>query len=45
MSEPLPYGENNFDKSFELEDFFKTLDVGYFLEIDLRYPDKMKKNT
>ena len=46
MSEPLPYDENNFDKSVKLEDILNTPDdnaIGYFVEVDLTYPDNKKE--
>ena len=48
MSEPLPYDEIKFDKNDKLEDILKTLDdddIGYFIEVDLKYPDKIKEKT
>ena len=48
MSEPLPYDEIKFDKSVKLEDILKTQDdndIGYFGEVDLTYPDKIKEKT
>ena len=46
MSQPLPYDEIKFDKNVKLEDILNTpddSDIGYFIEIDLTYPDNMKK--
>ena len=43
MSESLPYDETNIDKNVELEDSLNTPDdskIGYFVEIDINYPDK-----
>ena len=48
MSEPLPYDEIKFDKSVKLEDFLNTPDdiqIGYFVEVYLTYPDNIKKKT
>ena len=48
MSESLPYGEIKLDKSVELEDILNTphdSDIGYFVEIDLIYPDNPKQKT
>ena len=48
MSEPLPYDEIKFDKNIELEDILNTpddSDVGYFIEVDLKYPDNIKQKT
>ena len=48
MSEPLPYDEIKFDKSVKLEDILNTPDdndIGYFVELDLTYPDNIKKKT
>ena len=47
MSQPLPFDEIKFD-SVELEDILNTpddSDIGYFIEVDLIYPDKIKKRT
>ena len=46
--QPLPYDETKFDKNVKLEDILNTpddSDNGYFIEVDLRYPDKMKEKT
>ena len=46
MSEPLPYDEIKFDNNVELEDILNTpddSDIGYFVEVDLSYPDNIKK--
>ena len=46
--QPLPFVEITFDKNVELEDIIKIpddSDIGYFIEIDLNYPDKMKEKT
>ena len=48
MSEPLPYDEIKFDNNVNLEDILNTPDdsgVGYFVEIDLKYPDSIKYKT
>ena len=48
MSEPLPYDEIKFDKNVELEDILNTpddSDIGYFVEVDLIYPDNIKNKT
>ena len=47
MSEYLPYDEIKFDGNNKLEDILITLDdceIGYFIEVDLTYPDKKRKN-
>ena len=48
MSQPLPYDEIKFDKNVKLEDILKTPDdgdIGYFIEVDLKYPDNIKEKT
>ena len=43
MSEPLPYDEIKFNRDDKLEDILKTPDesgLRYFLEVNLKYPDK-----
>ena len=48
MSQPLPYDEIKFDKNVILEDIMKTPDdsnIGYFIEVDMTYPDNIKKKT
>ena len=48
MSEYLPYDEIKFDKNVKLEDILNTpndSNVGYFVEVDLRYPDNIKKQN
>ena len=49
MSEFQPYDEIKFDNNVELEDKLKnTLDdsnIGYFVEVDIKYPDKTKEKT
>ena len=47
MSEYLPYDEIKFDINVELEDILNTSDDsnnGYFVEVYLKHPDKIKKN-
>ena len=47
-SEPLPYDEINFDNNVDLEDILNTPDdddIGYFFEVDLKYPDNIKEKT
>ena len=48
MSEPLPYDEIKFDNNVRLEDILNTpddSDIGYFVEVDLKYPDIIKEKT
>ena len=48
ISEPLPYYEIKFDRDIKLEDILKTpddSDIGYFIEVDLKYLDNIKKKT
>ena len=48
MSEYQPYDEIKFDKNVENEDTLNTTDdsdFGYFIEVDLKYPDKVKQKT
>ena len=48
MSQSLPYDEIKFDKSVKLEDILNTpddSDIGYFIEVDLKYPDNRKQKT
>ena len=48
MSEPLPNDVIKFDKNIKLEDILITpddSDIGYFVEVDLIYPDNIKKKT
>ena len=45
MSEYLPYDEINFGRNVKVEDILTTSDdsdIGYFIEIDLKYPDNIK---
>ena len=47
MSQPLPYDEIKFDNNVNLEDILNTpddSDIGYIVEVDIKYPDKIKKN-
>ena len=46
MSEPLPYDEIKFDQNVELEDILITpddSDIGYFIEVHLKYSDNIKE--
>ena len=46
MREHLPNDENKFDRNVKIEDILNTpddSDIGYFIEIDLKNPDIMKK--
>ena len=48
MSQYLPYDEIKFDNTVKLEDILNTpddSDVGYFIEVDLKYPDNIKEKT
>ena len=48
VSERLRYDENKFDKNFKLEDIMNTPDgsrIGYFIEVDIKYPDETKLET
>ena len=48
MSEPLPYDEIKFDNNITSEDILNTPDdsnIGYFIEVDLTYPDNIKQKT
>ena len=48
MSQPLPYDEIKFDNDIKLEDILNTpddSDIGYFIEVDLTYPDNIKQKT
>ena len=46
MSQPLPYDEIKFDQNLKLEDILNTQDdneIGYFIEVNLSYPDNKKQ--
>ena len=46
MSQPLPFDELKFDKNVELEEILNTLvdnNIGYFVEVDLKYPDNIRQ--
>ena len=48
MSQSLPYDEIKFKKDICLEKILNTTDdndIGYFLEVDLKYPDNIKEKT
>ena len=48
MSQYLPYDEIKFDNTVKLEDIINTPDdndIGYFVEVDLKYPDNIKQKT
>ena len=48
MSQYLPYDEIKFDNNVTLEDIINTPDdndIGYFIEVDLIYPDNIKQKT
>ena len=48
MSEPLPYDEIKFDNNVKLEDILNTpddCDIGYFIGVDLTYPNNIKEKT
>ena len=48
MSENLPYDAIKFDRNVELEDISNTpddSDIGYFIEIDLKYRNIIKQKT
>ena len=48
MSESLPYDEIKFDQNVKLEDILNTpddSDIGYFIEVQLIYPDNIKQKT
>ena len=48
MSQPLPYDENDIDRNVKVEEFLNTpddSDFGYFVEVDLRYPNNIKGKT
>ena len=48
MSESLPYDEIKLDNNVNLEDILNTRDdsdIGYFVEVDIKYPDNIKQKT
>ena len=48
MSQPLPFDEIKFNQNIELEDILNTpddSDVGFFIEVDLKYPNNIKEKT
>ena len=48
MSQYLPNNEIKFDNTVKLEDILNTpddSDIGYFIEVDLIYPDNIKQKT
>ena len=48
MSQYLPYGDIKFDGDVKLEDILNTSDdseVGYFVEVDLKYPEGIREKT
>ena len=48
MSQPLPFDELKFDDNDKLEDLLNTPDdsnIGYFIEVDLIYPNNIKEKT
>ena len=48
MTQYLPYDEIKFDNTVKLEDILNTpddSDIGYFIELDLTYPNKIKEKT
>ena len=48
MSQYLPYDEKNIVDNYNLEDILNTSNdsgVGYFLEVDLKFPDGIKQKT
>ena len=48
MSQFLPYDEIKFEKDICLEEILNTShdnEIGYFLEVDLKYPDDIKQKT
>ena len=48
MSEPLPYDEIKLDRDIKLEYILNTpddSDIGYFIKVDLIYPDNIKEKT
>ena len=48
MSQMLLYDEIKFGRNIKLEDILNTpdySDIGYFIEVDLNYPDNIKEKT
>ena len=48
MSQPLPYDEIKYDNNIKLEDILNTRDdndMGYLIEVDLKYPNNIKEKT
>ena len=48
MSESLPYDEIKFDNDVKLDDILSTpddSDIGYLIEVDLKYPNNIKEKT
>ena len=48
MSQPLPCDEIKYDNNIKLEDILNTpddSDMGYFIEVDLKYPNNIKEKT
>ena len=48
MSGPIPYDEIKSDNNVKLEDILSTpddSDIGYFIEVDLKYSDNIKEKT
>ena len=48
MSQSLPFDEIKFDQNVKLEDILITpddSDIGYFIEVNLTYPDNIKEKT
>ena len=48
MSQPLPYDEIKYDNNNKLEDILNTpddSDIGYLIEVDLKYSDNIKEKT
>ena len=41
MSEYLPYGEFEWLKNVDVDSINEKSDIGYFLEVDLEYPDEL----